>query len=103
MLAKVEDVSLQALKHHLGYVMVERVPLHRLAQIMGNDSRDTTMVYVRGHPGRPAAGGRGDRLVVRSMTRARALSGRKSRDLMAVLATALSALVAPMGTLPRNL
>lgn len=27
--------------------MAEQVPLHRLAQIMGHDSLDTTMVYVR--------------------------------------------------------
>ncbi len=47
-LAKVEDVSPQDLRHRFGYVMAERVPLHRLAQIMGHDSLDTTMVYVRG-------------------------------------------------------
>lgn len=29
----------------------ERVPLHRLAQIMGHGSLDTTMVYVRGTQG----------------------------------------------------
>jgi integrase/recombinase XerC len=28
--------------------MAERVPLHRLAQIMGHDSLDTTMLYVKG-------------------------------------------------------
>ena len=28
--------------------MAETVPLHRLAQIMGHDSLDITMVYVRG-------------------------------------------------------
>lgn len=50
-LAKVEDVSPQDLRHRFGYVMVERVPLHRLAQIMGHDSLDTTMVYVKGTPG----------------------------------------------------
>jgi integrase/recombinase XerC len=27
--------------------MAESVPLHRLAQIMGHDSLDTTMLYVR--------------------------------------------------------
>jgi integrase/recombinase XerD len=47
-LAKVEDVSPQDLRHRFGYVMAERVPLHRLAQIMGHDSLDTTMVYVKG-------------------------------------------------------
>ena len=31
--------------------MAEVVPLHRLAQIMGHDSLDTTMVYVRGTQG----------------------------------------------------
>lgn len=50
-LARVEDVSPQDLRHRFGYVMAERVPLHRLAQIMGHDSLDTTMVYVRGTPG----------------------------------------------------
>ncbi len=50
-LAKVEDVSPQDLRHRFGYVMAERVPLHRLAQIMGHDSLDTTMVYVRGTRG----------------------------------------------------
>jgi integrase/recombinase XerC len=28
--------------------MAELVPLHRLAQIMGHDSLDTTMLYIRG-------------------------------------------------------
>lgn len=50
-LAKVEDVSPQDLRHRFGYVMAERAPLHRLAQIMGHDSLDTTMVYVRGTQG----------------------------------------------------
>jgi integrase/recombinase XerD len=31
--------------------MAQKVPLHRLAQIMGHDSLDTTMVYVRGTQG----------------------------------------------------
>ena len=50
-LAKVEDVSPQDLRHRFGYEMANRVPLHRLAQIMGHDSLDTTMVYVRGTQG----------------------------------------------------
>jgi integrase/recombinase XerD len=50
-LAGVEDVSPQDLRHRFGYAMAERVPLHRLAQIMGHDSLDTTMVYVRGTQG----------------------------------------------------
>lgn len=28
--------------------MAEGVPLHRLAQLMGHDSLDTTMLYVKG-------------------------------------------------------
>ncbi len=31
--------------------MAERVRLHRLAQIMGRDSLDTTRIYTRGTPG----------------------------------------------------
>lgn len=50
-LAKVEDLSCHDLRHRFGYRMAERVPLHRLAQIMGHDSLDTTMVYVRGTRG----------------------------------------------------
>jgi integrase/recombinase XerC len=50
-LAKVEDLSCHDLRHRFGYRMAERVPLHRLAQIMGHDSLDTTMVYVRGTQG----------------------------------------------------
>lgn len=40
-------VSAHDLRHRFGYVMAEKVPLHRLAQIMGHDSLDTTMRYVR--------------------------------------------------------
>ncbi len=47
-LAKVEDVSPHDLRHRFGYRMAEGVPLHRLAQLMGHDSLDTTMLYVRG-------------------------------------------------------
>jgi integrase/recombinase XerD len=50
-LAKVENLSCHHLRHRFGYRMAERVPLHRLAQIMGHDSLDTTMVYVRGTQG----------------------------------------------------
>ncbi len=50
-LARVEDVSPHDLRHRFGYAMAERVPLHRLAQIMGHDSLDTTMVYVKGTQG----------------------------------------------------
>jgi integrase/recombinase XerD len=50
-LAKVEDVSCHDLRHRFGYRMAQKVPLHRLAQIMGHDSLNTTMVYVRGTQG----------------------------------------------------
>ncbi len=50
-LAKVEDVSCHDLRHRFGYRMAERAALHRLAQIMGHDSLDTTMVYVQGTQG----------------------------------------------------
>ena len=36
------------LRHRFGYRMTETVPLQRLVQIMGHNSLDTTMVYVRG-------------------------------------------------------
>jgi integrase/recombinase XerC len=45
--ARVADVSPHDLRHRFGYRMAEGVPLHRLAQIMGHDSLDTTMTYVR--------------------------------------------------------
>ena len=46
--ARVVDVSPHDLRHRFGYRMAERVPLHRLAQIMGHDSLDTTLLYIRG-------------------------------------------------------
>jgi integrase/recombinase XerC len=46
--AHVADVSPHDLRHRFGYRMAEVVPLHRLAQIMGHDSLDTTMLYIRG-------------------------------------------------------
>jgi integrase/recombinase XerC len=36
------------LRHRFGYRMAQAVPLHRLAQIMGHDSLDTTMIYIQG-------------------------------------------------------
>lgn len=47
-IAGVDDVSPHDLRHRFGYRIAETVPLYRLAQIMGHDSLDTTMVYVRG-------------------------------------------------------
>ena len=35
------------LRHRFGYRMAQVVPLHRLAQIMGHDSLDTTMLYIK--------------------------------------------------------
>jgi len=45
--ARLVDVSPHDLRHRFGYRMAESVPLHRLAQIMGHDSLDTTMTYSR--------------------------------------------------------
>lgn len=46
-LAHLENVSPHDLRHRFGYKMAQSVPLHRLAQIMGHSSLDTTMVYIR--------------------------------------------------------
>ena len=46
-LAKLLDVSPHDLRHRFGYRMAESVPLHRLAQIMGHDSLDTTRLYTQ--------------------------------------------------------
>lgn len=46
--AKLIDVSPHDLRHRFGYRMAESVPLHRLAQIMGHDSLDTTRLYIQG-------------------------------------------------------
>jgi len=35
------------LRHRFGYRMAQVVPLHRLAQIMGHESLDTTMIYIK--------------------------------------------------------
>jgi integrase/recombinase XerD len=47
-LARVADLSPHDLRHRFGYLMAARTPLHRLAQIMGHDSLDTTMLYIKG-------------------------------------------------------
>lgn len=44
----VKDVSPHDLRHRFGYRMAQSVPLHRLAQLMGHDSLNTTMLYVQG-------------------------------------------------------
>jgi integrase/recombinase XerD len=46
--ANLTDVRPHDLRHRFGYRMAEAVPIHRLAQIMGHDSLDTTMLYIRG-------------------------------------------------------
>lgn len=46
-LAKVSDLSPHDLRHRFGYRMAQVVPLHRLAQIMGHDSLDTTLRYTK--------------------------------------------------------
>lgn len=48
--ARVRDLSPHDLRHRFGYRMAQTVPLHRLAQLMGHDSLDTTLRYVRGTP-----------------------------------------------------
>ncbi|MCA1646515.1 MAG: tyrosine-type recombinase/integrase [Chloroflexi bacterium] len=46
--ARVRDLSPHDLRHRFGYRMAQTVPLHRLAQLMGHDSLDTTLRYVSG-------------------------------------------------------
>lgn len=49
-IAGLTDVRPHDLRHRFGYRMAAVVPLHRLAQMMGHDSLDTTLLYVRGTP-----------------------------------------------------
>jgi integrase/recombinase XerD len=44
--AKVPDLSPHDLRRRFGYRVARAVPLHRLAQLMGHDSLDTTRTYV---------------------------------------------------------
>ena len=46
--AGLPDLRPHDLRHRFGYRMAETVPLHRLAQIMGHDSLDTTLIYIQG-------------------------------------------------------
>jgi integrase/recombinase XerD len=46
-LARLANLSPHDLRHRFGYRMAEVVPLHRLAQIMGHDSLDMTLLYVQ--------------------------------------------------------
>ena len=45
-IARVEDISPHDLRHRFGYRMAQNTPLHRLAQLMGHDSLNTTLIYV---------------------------------------------------------
>ena len=42
MAAQLTSVILQDLRHRFGFRMAEQVPLHRLAQLIGHDSLETT-------------------------------------------------------------
>lgn len=46
--AGISDLDPHDLRHRFAYRMAEKAPLHRLAQIMGHDSLDTTMIYIQG-------------------------------------------------------
>jgi integrase/recombinase XerC len=48
--AHLHAVSPHTLRHRFGYRMAQIVPLHRLAQIMGHDSLDTTLLYIKATP-----------------------------------------------------
>lgn len=45
--ARLEGLSAHDLRHRFEYAMAENTPLHRLAQIMGHNSLDTTIIYVK--------------------------------------------------------
>ena len=48
-MAKIDDLSPHDLRHRFGYRLAEaNVPIHRIAQLMGHDSYNTTMIYIRG-------------------------------------------------------
>jgi integrase/recombinase XerD len=46
--AQLSNVHPHDLRHRFGYRMAASIPLHRVAQLMGHDSLDTTLIYVRG-------------------------------------------------------
>ncbi len=46
--ARLLAVSPHDLRHRFAYRMAKSVPLHRLAQILGHDSLDTTLIYITG-------------------------------------------------------
>lgn len=48
-MAKINDLSPHDLRHRFGYRLAEsNTPIHRIAQIMGHDSYNTTMIYIKG-------------------------------------------------------
>lgn len=48
-MAKIKDLSPHDLRHRFGYRLAEaNTPIHRIAQIMGHDSYNTTMIYIKG-------------------------------------------------------
>jgi integrase/recombinase XerC len=48
--ANIPDLSPHDLRHRFAYRLMEtdRVPLHRVAELMGHDSLDTTRLYIKG-------------------------------------------------------
>jgi len=46
--AQLSNIHPHDLRHRFGYRMAASSPLHRVAQLMGHDSLDTTLLYVRG-------------------------------------------------------
>lgn len=48
-MARINDLSPHDLRHRFGYRLAEaNTPIHRIAQIMGHDSYNTTMIYIKG-------------------------------------------------------
>lgn len=48
-MANIEALSPHDLRHRFGYRLAEsNTPIHRIAQLMGHDSYNTTMIYIKG-------------------------------------------------------
>lgn len=48
-MAKIKDLSPHDLRHRFGYRLAEaHTPIHRIAQLMGHDSYNTTLIYIKG-------------------------------------------------------
>lgn len=52
--AQIEGLRAQDLRHRFGYTMAALLPLQRVAQIIGHDRLNSTMIYVKGEPGKTA-------------------------------------------------